>query len=432
MTVSMKDSGVEWLGEVPAHWDIVPPTALFTESKERARDDDQILSATQKYGVIPLAEFEALEQRQVTKASANLEMRKHVEIGDFVISMRSMDGGLERAHAVGSVRSSYSVLKAGPDVDGRFFGLLLKSSLYIQALRLTSSFIRDGQDLNFSHVRKVKLPKLGRKEQTAIADYICRATTRIDALVAKKTRFIELLREKRLALISHAVTKGMDASAPMKDSGVEWLREVPAEWKVVALKRLGRLKGGSGFPPSLQGRSDNEIPFFKVGDLAKSPDGQHLFETGNTITPDEAKDLGAEIFPVGALTWAKIGAALSLNRRRIITKPSCLDNNMTGFVPDATVASTKFSFYLMSAVDFTVHARPGAVPSFSEGDQGELLVSLPPLSSQQDIVTHLDRATTRIDALIAKTERSIELLREHRTALITAAVTGKIDLRNAA
>src|SRR5262245_34218673 len=126
--ISMKDSGVEWLGKVPAHWKIVPPGTLFTDSKERARDGDQLLSATQKYGVIPLAEFEALEQRQVTKASTNFEMRKHVEIGDFVISMRSMDGGLERSHAIGSVRSSYSVLKAGHQVHGRYFGALMKCS----------------------------------------------------------------------------------------------------------------------------------------------------------------------------------------------------------------------------------------------------------------------------------------------------------------
>lgn len=206
----MKDSGVEWLGRVPAHWEIVPPTALFTESKERARDGDQILSATQKYGVIPLAAFEALEQRQVTKASANLEMRKHVEIGDFVISMRSMDGGLERSHAVGSVRSSYAVLKVGPDVDGRFYGPLLKSSLYIQALRLTSSFIRDGQDLNFSHVRKVKLPKLPLEEQAEIAEYLESQSARIETLIAKTERSIELLREHRTALITAAVTGKID------------------------------------------------------------------------------------------------------------------------------------------------------------------------------------------------------------------------------
>ena len=208
--VPMKNSGVEWVGKIPAHWDIVPPKALFTESKERARVGDQMLSATQKYGVIPLAEFEELERRQVTKANVNLEMRKHVEVGDFVISMRSMDGGLERARAAGSVRSSYSVLKAGPDVEGRYFGALLKCGLYIQALRLTSNFIRDGQDLSFTHVKKVKLPKPGLEEQAAIADYLDRFTARIDTLIAKTERSIELLCEHRIALITAAVIGKID------------------------------------------------------------------------------------------------------------------------------------------------------------------------------------------------------------------------------
>lgn len=209
----MKDSGVDWLGRVPAHWDVVPATALFTVSGERAREGDQMLSATQKYGVIPLAEYEALEQRQVTMAVVNLDMRKHVELGDFVISMRSMDGGLERARAVGSVRSSYSVLKPGPDVEGRFYGALMKSSLYIQALRLTSNFIRDGQDLNFGHVRKVKLPKPDLREQAAIADHIEAETARIDGLISLTERSIDLLREKRAALITAAVTGKIDVRA---------------------------------------------------------------------------------------------------------------------------------------------------------------------------------------------------------------------------
>lgn len=208
--VPMKDSGQDWLGMIPAHWKVVPPTALFTESKERAREDDQMLSATQKYGVIPLAEYEALEQRQVTMAVVNLNMRKHVELGDFVISMRSMDGGLERARAVGSVRSSYSVLKPGPNVEGRFYGALMKCGMYIQALRLTSNFIRDGQDLNFNHVRKVRLPKLDMQEQAEIADHIERETGKIDSLITLTERSIDLLREKRSSLITAAVTGKID------------------------------------------------------------------------------------------------------------------------------------------------------------------------------------------------------------------------------
>lgn len=209
-SVELKDSGVEWLGQIPAHWQVVPPTALFTESKERARDDDQLLSSTQKYGVIPLAQFEEMEQRQVTLAVTKLEMRKHVEVGDFVISMRSMDGGLERAHARGCVRSSYSVLRAGSNIERRFYGSLLKSSLYIQALRQTANFIRDGQDMNFGHFRKVRLPKLDIQEQSAIADYIEAKTTRIDSLVTLTERSIDLLRERRAALITAAVAGQID------------------------------------------------------------------------------------------------------------------------------------------------------------------------------------------------------------------------------
>jgi type I restriction enzyme S subunit len=208
--VEFKDSGLDWLGKIPAHWQLVPPTALFTESKERARDGDKLLSATQKYGVIPLAEFEEIEQRQVTLAVSNLEMRKHVEIGDFVISMRSMDGGLERAHAQGSVRSSYSVLKPKPNVEARFYGALLKSSPYIQALRQTANFIRDGQDMNFSHFRKVRLPKFDVQEQTAIADYIETETARIDSLLKLTERSIDRLRERRAALITAVVAGQLD------------------------------------------------------------------------------------------------------------------------------------------------------------------------------------------------------------------------------
>lgn len=206
----MKDSGQGWLGEVPAHWEVVPSVWLFTESKERAHEDDEQLSATQKYGVIPLSEFERLEQRQVTKAFLNLEQRKHVEVGDFVISMRSMDGGLERAKARGCVRSSYVVLKSSSDIDVDFFTFLFKSISYIQALRATSSFIRDGQDLNFWNFRAVKLPRLPLDEQAEIARFLSNETARIDTLITKTEQSIALLKEKRAALITAAVTGKID------------------------------------------------------------------------------------------------------------------------------------------------------------------------------------------------------------------------------
>ncbi len=208
--VPMKDSGVEWLGEIPAHWELVPSTWLFTESKQRARDGDQQLSATQKYGVIPQAEFERLEGRQVVHAFLHLDLRKHVEVNDFVMSMRSFEGGLERVRAPGCVRSSYVVLRSARQVNVGYFSYLFKSSAYIQALRATSTFIRDGQDLNFENFRLVNLPVVPSSEQRTITAFLDRGTARIDALVSKIREAIDRLKEFRTALISAAVTGKMD------------------------------------------------------------------------------------------------------------------------------------------------------------------------------------------------------------------------------
>jgi type I restriction enzyme S subunit len=188
----------------------VPSTWLFAESKERAYPDDQHLSATQKYGVIPLAEYERLEERQVTHAVKNLEQRKHVELDDFVISMRSFQGGIERVKARGCVRSSYVVLQAGDDSDVNYFAYLFKSGSYIQGLQATASFIRDGQDLNYGNFRQVKLPLPCRTEQQHIANFLDKETARIDALIKTTERSIALLKERRAALITAAVTGQID------------------------------------------------------------------------------------------------------------------------------------------------------------------------------------------------------------------------------
>ena len=272
-------------------------------------------------------------------------------------------------------------------------------------------------------------------EQKIIGVKIESETTRIDTLITKKTRFIELLKEKRSAYITAAVTGKFDVRTgkpypKYKDSGVEWIGDVPEHWRVCQVKHLGKLKGGAGFPPGLQGVSGNEIAFYKVSDLARSEDGINLGDTENTLTEVQTRELGANIFDAGTLAWAKIGAALSLNGRRILSRRSCLDNNMTGFIVDRLVASVMHSFYLMTIVDFSIHAKPGAVPSFSEGDQGEIDVPCPPLNEQELIAQAIEIGATKIGALIQKTQRSIDLLRERRSAFITAAVAGKIDLRD--
>ncbi len=152
------EANIPWLTSLPEHWEVIRSKRLFATRKERARADDEQLSATQAYGVIPQKIFESKVGRKVVRINQHLEKRAHVEPDDFVISMRSFQGGLERAWARGCIRSSYVVLNPSPLVHIDYFVHLFKSQDYISALQATSNFIRDGQDLNFSNFCLVDLP----------------------------------------------------------------------------------------------------------------------------------------------------------------------------------------------------------------------------------------------------------------------------------
>lgn len=202
----MKESGIDWIGPIPAHWEVRRSKYVFTQRKELARKDDIQLSATQSYGVIPQKEFEEIVGRRVVKIQTNLEKRKHVELDDFVISMRSFQGGLERAFARGCIRSSYVILQALEPINPDFFGYLFKSPRYIKALQATGSFIRDGQDLSFDNFSKVDLFLPPIDEQAAIAAHILAGCENIDTGIAIKEEQIAALKEYKTSLVNAAVT----------------------------------------------------------------------------------------------------------------------------------------------------------------------------------------------------------------------------------
>ena len=222
--VRLKPSGVEWLGDVPEHWEMRRSKRLFSPRQELAKPNDIQLSATQAYGVIPQDEYERKVGRRIVKISLHLDKRRHVEVDDFVISMRSFQGGLERAWATGCIRSSYIVLRPTAEVDVEFFSYIFKSRAYIKALQSTANFIRDGQDLNFNNFRAVDLPLPPAREQRRIAVALGEATTNVGTTIARARRQIELLEEYRTRLIADVVTGKLDVrdtAAQLPDEGVE-------------------------------------------------------------------------------------------------------------------------------------------------------------------------------------------------------------------
>lgn len=209
-SVPMKDSDVEWLGKIPAHWDIIQSRRVFKVRNEPTTDSDEQLTASQKYGMLPQTEFMELEGRRVVVTIKGVESLRHVEPNDFVISLRSFQGGIEWCKRRGSVTFHYVVLKPVKAIHPAYFGQLFKSSVFIQALRATTDFIRDGQDLRYSHFILVPLPMVPMDEQVAIAEFLDKETDKLDSLINVAQKTIDLLREYRTALISAVVTGKID------------------------------------------------------------------------------------------------------------------------------------------------------------------------------------------------------------------------------
>ena len=205
-TVPMKDSGVEWIGEIPKHWSVIPSKFLFANCDERRREGDVQLTASQKYGMISQEEYMRRENARIVLADKGLENWKHVEPFDFVISLRSFQGGLEMSEVTGCATWHYIILRARQRIHPYYYKWLFKSSMYITTLQRTCNYIRDGQDLRYSNFVKVPLCIPTLYEQQKIADFLDRKCAKIDHLITLKQSKIEKLEQYKRSLIYEYVT----------------------------------------------------------------------------------------------------------------------------------------------------------------------------------------------------------------------------------
>ena len=414
---AFKSSGAPWLGNVPTHWVVKPLWSMYRQKKITGYPEETLLSVYRDHGVIEKSSRDDNKNR----ASEDLSGYQLVVDGDLV---KTWQGSIAVSSLRGIVSPAYYVYTKLHDGNNAYLHHLLRSVPYITGYQSISKGIRVGQwDLEADKFRLFPVLIPPRPEQDAIVAHLDRATTRIDALVAKKTHFIELLREKRQAMITHAVTKGLDRGAPMKDSGVEWLGEVPVTWDTAPLKSFLQLRRDIVGTASantrllsltLQGviERDLENP---TGKMPASFDGYQRISAGEMVFC---------LFDMDE-TPRTVGVA---------QQDGMLTGAYTVFRPQSDLWA-RYLYYFFLHVDEYKRLKPfykGLRKTIRPGPFLSIQVPRPRDGEAEAIVAHLDRATSRIDTLIAKTERSIELLREHRTALITAAVTGKIDLRPAA
>lgn len=424
-----RDSGIAWLGEVPAHWTHMTIRAITRDVRERNRPDLPLLSVYRDYGVI---EKESRDDNH-NRAGDDLANYKVVQPGRLVLNkMKTWQGSLGVSNYHGIVSPAYITCNLIGNIIPRYIHHLLRSASYIAAYNQLSYGVRvDQWDMRYEDFKELSIYLPPVAEQRAIAAYLDRETTRIDALVAKKQRLIELLREKRAALISHAVTRGLDPNAPLKDSGVPWLGQIPAGWEVKPLYsrysvQLGKMlnpdatKGPTPFPylRNVNVQWDEvDIGQLNEMDFNAEERAKYRLMPGDLLVC-EGGDVGRTAVWRGELDNCFIQKTVHRVR------------------PTSTLDESRYLFYVMFfAAHQGVFVAEGNRSTIVHLTAEKLLrhrFPFPPLNEQRAIVTYLDRETTKLDTLASAIERQIEKLKEYRAAVIAAAVTGKIDVREEA
>lgn len=424
---SHRATGVYWLPRVPEHWEIVRSKHVFAERTELARAGDVQLSATQAYGVIPQAEFERRVGRRVVRISMHLDKRSHVEQGDFVISMRSFQGGLERAWASGAIRSSYVVLRPARELDLGYFTHLFKAQPYIKALQATGNFIRDGQDLTFGNFTRVDLPVPPRDEQMAIGRFLDHASRRIDQFIRAKKKLIALLNEQKQAIVHRAVTRGLDPDVKLKDSGVPWLGAIPDHWDVRRFKMIATINSGQVDPRKSQHRS---MVLVAPNHIEKA--------TGRLLKTETAQEQGAisgkYLVRKGQVIYSKIRPAL---QKATLAPFDCLCSaDMYAIDARSSIITPAFLLLLLLSRPFSQYTVDAslrvAMPKVNQDALAVCPLWLPPRQEQDAIVALVQESSAPLDRAIARAEREIALMREYRTRLVADVVTGELDARAAA
>lgn len=421
-----KDSGVEWLREVPGHWDI-RRVRWLCEIKKRIAGElgYDVLSITQQG--IRIKDLESNDGQ----LSMDYSKYQFVEVGDFAMNhMDLLTGYVDISNVRGVTSPDYRVftIRDAATCHDKYllylFQMGYKNRIFYAYGQGSSQLGR--WRLPTEQFNDLRFPLPPKSEQQSIAAFLDRETAKIDALVVEQRRLMELLKEKRQAVISHAVTQGLNPHAPMKPSGIEWLGDVPAHWEVWKLAHAFA-QIGSGTTPRTDKREyyeDGDIPWINTGDLN---DGD-LEDCEKRVTSLALADhTSLKIYPTGSVLIAMYGA--TIGKLAILRFPATVNQACCIFA-DSSQIETEFMFYLFLGLRKHILslATGGGQPNVSQEILRSLRVAAPCHAEQKEVTDFLDRETGRIDTLTVEAQRAIDLLQERRTALISAAVTGQIDV----
>lgn len=423
----MRDTELSWTNSLPAHWDERRGKFLFDLKKRPIREEDDVITAFRDGQV-------TLRTNRRTEGFTNSLKEigyQGVREGDLVIhAMDGFAGAIGVSDSDGKCSPVYSCCVGRSGINADFYAYLLRNMAKTGFIESLAKGIRErSTDFRWNDFAELGLPLPPAHEQTHISTALDRETARIDALIEQKTRFIELLKEKRQALITQAVTKGLDPNVPMRDSGVEWIGEVPEGWGTCRVKHVARIKYGIGEPPQ----------YFE--------DGTRLIRATN-VKNGYISDIGMVFvrptdIPSKRIIWLTPGNIIVVRSgaytadSAIVREQDCPAIAGFDMVITATRADPEFlHFVLLSNYvkrdQLDQKKLRAAQPHLNSEELGDTEIVMPSLKEQAEIVGNLKPKLEVLGKLNRATLSSIDLLKERRSALITAAVTGQIDLREAA
>ena len=408
-----KDSGVEWLENIPAHWQLTRLGTRFNERKHKVSDTDYPPLSVTKNGVLP-----QLANAAKTNDGDN---RKLVKKGDFVINSRSdRRGSSGISDRDGSV-SLINIVLAPRDIDPKYCHYLLRSYSFIEEFyRMGHGIVADLWTTRYDEMKAVILGIPPQSEQTAIANFLDQKTAQIDQAIAIKEKQITLLKERKQILIQNAVTRGLNPNEPIRDSGVEWIGELPAHWETRRLKYivkiLKRIVGHEG--PDVLSITQQGI---KVKDI-ESGEGQLAmnYSKYQLLYQGEFAMNHMDLL-TGYVDISKFDGVVSPDYR--VFKNTSKEINDQFLLAIFQIGYKHRIFYRYGqGVSFLGRWR------FPADNFNNFFIPIPPMEEQEHIVTHIEREFSKMDVAITLQQQQIEKLKEYKTTLINSAVTGKIKV----
>ncbi|EJQ2005595.1 restriction endonuclease subunit S [Cronobacter sakazakii] len=432
-----KDSGVEWLGEIPGHWKTLAIKHVAQLNPSKSCISLEKIKGMCSFVPMEKLKFNSLSLDEVKDVSDVYNGYTYFENEDILIAKvtpcfenKNMVVAHDLHNGIGFGSSEIYILRCNDIINNDFLFYRLQEDNFMSIAEGAMTGAGGLKRVPSELLNNFKFGLPGKKEQSIIVNFLKHETAKIDNLIEKQQQLIELLKEKRQAVISHAVTKGLNSDVPMKNSGVEWLGDVPEHWRVSRIKNYAKIE--SGHTPS---RTKPEywvscnIPWVSLNDSKQLKEVDYIEDTFYKISELGMANSSAHLLPARAVVFTR-DASIGLSA--ITTKSMAVSQHLIAWICDEKFVIPEFLLLVFYAMEkeFERYTFGATIKTIGMDNVRGLKSTFPPVEEQRNLIDWAFNKIEKIKSSISRVEDMLSLLQERRTALISAAVTGKIDVRD--